>query len=350
MVSILRRLRKTKVKDYAYISARVRVMRRSLIPRDDYRKLLNMEFNEIVRYLEETQYKKEIDELTHKYSGVRLLEYALNMNLCATYNKLVRISSGTPRALITEYLRKWDVQNIKSIIRGKLFGFPDEEIKESFVGAGEYKYEDLVALLSKDTVEDVISALQETPYYRILKDVETRPLSEIEDELDKLYYTRLLDIRPESADVRYLLEFIKMEVDLKNIKTILRLKIEDGSFEEIMKSIIPGGYQISLDEARKLANMSWDELMKSLESYWFWDAVSEKVKEEEVPLSILEVYLDKYWCNTVISKSNHYPLSILPVLAYIILKKVETDNLRIIARGKLEGVSKEAIEEQLVIV
>ncbi len=349
MVSILRRLRRTKVRDYAYISARVRVMRRSLIPADEYRKLLNMEFNEIIRYLEETQYKKEIDELTHKYSGVRLLEYALNMNLCATYNKLVRISSGIPRALVTEYLRKWDVQNIKSIIRGKLFGFPDEEIKESFVGAGEYKYEDLVALLSRDTVEDVINALQGTPYHEILKEVGTKPLSEIEDELDKLYYTRLLDIRPESEDVRYLLEFIRMEVDLKNIKTILRLKVEDGTYDEIMKSIIPGGYQISVDEARKLANMSWDEVMRGLESYWFWDAISEKVKEG-APLSILEVYLDKYWCNTVISKSNHYPLSILPVLAYIILKKVETDNLRIIARGKLEGVPKEAIEEQLVIV
>ena len=350
MVSILRRLRKTKVKDYAYINARVRVMRRSLIPRDEYRKLLNMEFDEIVRYLEETQYKKEIDELTHKYSGVRLLEYALNLNLCRTYNKLVRISSGLPRALIMEYLRKWDVQNIKSIIRGKLFGFPNEEVQESFVGAGEYKYEDLTAILSKETIDDVINAFQGTPYFNILKEVGSKPLSEIEDELDKLYYTRLLEIRPESQDVRYLLEFIKMEIDLKNIKTILRLKIEDGSFDEIMKSIIPGGYQITLEEARKLANMSWDELIKSLETYWFWKAISDKMGEEEVALSILEVYLDKYWCETVIRRSHHYPLSILPVLAYIILKKVEVDNLRIIARGRLEGIPREIIEEQLVIV
>ena len=43
---------------WAYLVARTKVMKRKLIPKDEYRKLLNMEFNEIVRYLEETEYKK----------------------------------------------------------------------------------------------------------------------------------------------------------------------------------------------------------------------------------------------------------------------------------------------------
>lgn len=349
MVSLLRRLKKTKVKDYAYINARVRVMRRSLIPKDDYRKLLNMEFQGIVRYLEETQYKKEIDELTHKYTGIRLMEYALNQNLCRTYNKLVNIASGIPKALIVEYLRRWDVQNIKSIIRGKMFGFSNQEIQESFVGAGELKYEDLVALLSKDSLDEIIKSLNGMPYYGILKEIGTKPLSEIEDDLDKLYYSRLLEIRPESQDIRYLIEFIKMEIDLKNIKTILRLTIEDAPPEEILKSIIPGGYQITEEEARKLAGTRWDELVKSLESYWFWDAIADKITEER-SVSRIEVFFDKYWGETVIKKSNYYPLSILPVLSYIILKKAEVDNLRIIARGRLEGIPREILEEQLVIV
>ena len=43
---------------WAYIVARVKVMKRSLIPSEEYRKLLNMSFDEIIRYLEETAYKK----------------------------------------------------------------------------------------------------------------------------------------------------------------------------------------------------------------------------------------------------------------------------------------------------
>ena len=43
--------------------------------------------------------------------------------------------------------------------------------------------------------------------------------------------------------------------------------------------------------------------------------------------------------------SHVYPLSVLPIVDYIIRKKIEVDNIRIIARGKESGLDTDQIKE-----
>lgn len=344
-----RRLKRTKPSEWAYITARVRVMKRKLIPKEEYSKLLNMDLHEIIRYLEESQYKKEIDELANRYKGIELMDYALSLNLSRTYNKLINISKGLPRMLIVDYLKRWDFWNLKNIIRGKSFGFSIEEIEATLIPAGELNMEFLKSLLLKETVDEVLKEFQNQPYYHILEKLtQACPISEFEDELDKYYYLNLASIHSDSIDMRYFVDFIRMEIDIKNVKTLLRLKIEEATPEEIASKIIPNGYQLSEEELRKLATLEIEEIIKNFENYWFYDKTLEDIGK--VPLSRMEVIFDKIWAERVIRRANHYPLSILPVLAYIVLKKMEVDNLRIIARGKAENLSVEAIKDQLVIV
>ena len=47
--------------------------------------------------------------------------------------------------------------------------------------------------------------------------------------------------------------------------------------------------------------------------------------------------------------SHIYPLSVLPVLDYLIRKKIEVDNIRIIARGKESEMGSDIIKSLLVI-
>jgi len=329
---------------WAYIVARVRVMKRSLIPQEEYRKLLNMDFNEIVRYLEETEYKKEIDELSYKYSGPRLLDYALSLHLFRKYKRILDVSFGMAKELILEYLKRWDVWNIINILRGKLANVSPEEIEETLVPVGEFSYDFYKSLVVKE-VDEIVKSFDRTPYYETLSKVGQAPLNEIEDELYKIYYSRIVAMRPAEQALKLFVDFIRKEIDLKNIKTILRLKMDEVPVDTIMDRVIPGGYQLSVDEARKLAAMTLDELTKSLEGYWFGKGL-----EIGDRFSRMEVKLDSTWMQEVARRANHYPLSILPVLHYMCLKKLEADNIRIIGWGKWEGVPNEAIEEQLVMV
>lgn len=333
-----------KTAQWAYIVSRVRVMKRSLIPSDEFTKMMNMDFNEVVRYLEETGYKQEIDEFSYRYTGPQLIDYAISTNLFRIYSRIVDVSFGLAKELIMEYLKKWDIWNTTNIIRGKISNASNEQIEETLVPVGEFSQEFFKSLLAKD-LDEITKSFEGTPYSEPLSRLTPDNIAEIEDELYRIYYSRLVSMRPSEQALKLFIDFVKMEIDVKNIKAILRLTLEEESAEDIMGRIIPGGYQLDADEARKLSAMDWDELTKSLEGYWFWKGI-EAVED----FARLEINLDKAWLKAVAGKANKYPLSILPVLHYMNLKKIEADNLRIIGWGKWEDLSNEAVEEQLVVL
>ena len=88
----LKQQKELKLGKYPYTYVRVMVMKSLLFKKDDYHKMLKMGFNEIAKFLQDTNYKKEISELGTEHSGADLLELALNRNLAASFKKLVRIS------------------------------------------------------------------------------------------------------------------------------------------------------------------------------------------------------------------------------------------------------------------
>jgi V/A-type H+-transporting ATPase subunit C len=330
---------------WAYIVARTKVMKSRLLKAEDFRKLLNMDFDEIVRFLEETEYKKEIDEMGYKYTGPRLLDYALYSNLAKTYRKILQVSFGEAKYLVGEYLKKWDIWNLINVLRGKSARIEPEVIEETFVPAGELSADYLKSLLVKE-IEEIVKEFEGTLYYPALSKIGTAPMNVVEDELYKTYYRRLLDIPQREFETKLFVNFIRMEIDIKNIKTILRLKVDDAGIDEIMERIIPGGFEITEDEARKLVAMPLDELLKSLEGYWFWKGIEAEITD----LAEVEVEFDRVWIQTIAKRASNYPLSVLPVLQYIVLKKVEVDNLRVLGWGKWQGLPNEEIERQMVIL
>jgi V/A-type H+-transporting ATPase subunit C len=88
--------------------------------------------------------------------------------------------------------------------------------------------------------------------------------------------------------------------------------------------------------------------VRALEDYSYWKAISD-VSEELSSLWNVETRLDKYAQSYITSISYYYPLSILPVLSYIISKKIEIDNLRIIVRGKETALKEDIIKTHLVM-
>ena len=77
---------------YSYTNTRVRVMKSKLIDSSEYSKLMKMSLDQIARYLQETEYKKEIDEMGTTYEEANLIEYALNRNLANSFKKILDFS------------------------------------------------------------------------------------------------------------------------------------------------------------------------------------------------------------------------------------------------------------------
>lgn len=342
--------KKKGTSNYAYAVTRVRAMKSKLLPRETYPRLLNMSIDEITRFIQESEYKRDIDELAMKYSGGDLAEHALNMNLALTYRKLLRITAGEPNYLVMAYLKRYDIWNIKTLLRGKLYNASVEEILESLISGGELTYTILSALASKATYQEIIEALKETEYYPLLQEFDGTNLAYIENELDKMYYSGLFNAigKPRSKDRKLFFRFVKQEVDVKNLVTLFRLKKAGvEQLDEIMPLMIEGGLELNIE---KLASLPFEEFIENLRKTQYWDAISGVVGPDMDSLTVLESRLARYHLESATTHSHVSPISIVPIMDYIIHKNNETNNLRIIFRGKEAGLDDTLIKDQLVVI
>lgn len=84
--------KRTGLVPYEYVCTRLRVRKSKLLAREDYLRMLNMSIPEITRFIEETQYKKEIDELGTSFSGIDLLR----SHSAGTWPRNTRTSRRSP--------------------------------------------------------------------------------------------------------------------------------------------------------------------------------------------------------------------------------------------------------------
>ncbi|MDF1534426.1 MAG: V-type ATP synthase subunit C, partial [Methanosarcinaceae archaeon] len=297
--------------NYAYFATRVRAMKSKLLPKETYPRLMNMGISEITRLIEESGYKREIDELARTYSGVDLIEHGLNQNLAETFTKLINISEGEPNYLITEYLKNYDIWNIKTILRGKYCNASIDEIKESLVSAGQFSYTFLSELAGKSSYVEVIADLEGTEYHSILKDYDETNLSVTENRLDKMYYDGLFNIigKSKSKDRKLFATFIKTEIDIKNLKTLFRLKKAQVGSDEILDLIIDGGLELNIKNIKKLLPLSYNDFILALNKYSYWDSISDAVTSDTGSLINVETQLTKHSLKSASSFSHVYPLS-----------------------------------------
>ena len=114
-------------------------------------------------YYRETEYKQEIDELSATFKGIDLIEVALIWNLAKEYQKILEITPGNLKQFTQAYLRRWDIQNVLTILRGKMQGEKAGKIKEILVPAGSLDRDILDRLLQKTIPTRIIEALKGIP-------------------------------------------------------------------------------------------------------------------------------------------------------------------------------------------
>ena len=122
---------------YIYVSTRLRVRKAKLLAPEEYQRMLNMSLPEIIRLIGETEYQKEVDELGTSFEGIDLIEVALSWNLAKEYQRVIDLAPGALKEFTMAYLRRWDIYNVLTILRGKMQG-----LKEGKITRTDYLRED----------------------------------------------------------------------------------------------------------------------------------------------------------------------------------------------------------------
>lgn len=342
---------------YPYTYVRTNVMRSKLLKKEEYKKLLKMKLNEVTRYLEESEYKKEIDEIAVHYSGYDLIELALNKNIEKSFQKLKRISPDELNLLIKAYLMRNDVWNIKTIIRGKYTKEEDEKIKRLLLIAGVLEADFYETLMKKETIEDVLRAVPFLNFREIKpalqKFREKNILVDIENALDKHYYNYLMEFtKTLPKQGKLFKEFLESEIEILNILMVLRLRKENIAKEEIKNYLI-----LTDDESknrkilRLLAADNLENIPEKISNKELRDVLEKGLKSYKDTGSLIdtESRLYKYLLRKSTLLIHQHPLSVDVILGYMFAKELELKNLKTLIKGKQIGLSDEFIENELVI-
>tara|TARA_Y100000310_G_scaffold117117_1_gene115823 strand:+ start:1217 stop:2146 length:930 start_codon:yes stop_codon:yes gene_type:complete len=308
-------------------------MKGALIKREQWAQLLKMGPNELLRWLQDSGYKPEIDELGVEKRDLTQLEMALTKNLMRALEKLHRISDEKVQEVLAVYVKRYDLENFKTIVRGKMTHVASDELKKLIIPSLNHSAEYFDELLAMESVENVLKAI---PY-----DVAGDDLFALENALDRAYFEELsllIDrIRGQGVPMK---AFLQAELDNMNIKMILRLKKEEYEIEDIKKYLIEPSKDIlelvEIESNTKIIGRLRKEKFVSLEG-------------DEPQLTDVEIDLD-----TALLKKEHllmhqHPLTVSVILGFMLTKEIEVKNLKVLVKGKMLGLEEQYLEKLLIV-
>jgi V/A-type H+-transporting ATPase subunit C len=274
------------------------------------------------------------------------------------FTDILGYCKGDLREMLERYLTRWDIWNIKTVLRGKYCGATAEDIQEDIVAAGKFDEEYINVLISLDGVEDVLRELKKGEGLTIPDNVlasyqESKNLAPIEDYLDKLYYGRALAcVRCRSTAERMYKQFLCKEVDVTNLMTLMKLKKHGLSLDHPEDYFIEGGDDLQVRTLVELSRSeSMDQMVSELANYSFYPDIKDALEEMKQTGSLTPVGLamQRHLLQSSEKFSHLYPLSVLPIMDFMLRKKQEVDNIRIIARCKESALEPDQIKKLLVM-
>ena len=348
--------------EYDYVNARIKGMKSRLLAPPLFETLiLKPDVESIIAELENTPYKQEIEKATVQYSGIKCIEVALRKDFANTFRKILGfMKGGESETYINILLSRWDIQNIKTILRGKNIHMTSAEIVECLVPAGQLDDTTLIELIKQPDVKAVIDLLATwgieyaKPLTRNFKEYsEKRDLTILEYAIDKFYYENALEkLGEDSYDDRILLDMITTEIDVTNIKNVLKMIRDKIEIEEAETFLIKGGITLNIEKLLSmLRSGTLEGAIKVLDAtpYKFLSELPADVFKTE-KISLFEKELEKYLIKRGISRFLGDPLSIAVAVGYVWAKYNEITNIRIIARCKTADITEKEIREELFYV
>ena len=347
--------------DYGYANARIRGMKSLLISAGFYDRLLkSTSFDDVVGSLNTTAYGRELSEVMIKESGLKGFDEALRRNIVKSFNKVSHAVDDDGRQLMGILLGRWDVGNVKSILRGKNLGATSDAILESLIPGAEIDEASLLEMVKSRDVRDCVDTMAtlRIPYAVPLTGAfpdyaAKRSLAVLEIALDKFYYARAFaGVQGNDINSTMVREALAREIDAENIMTLLRIVKEDIDRREGMVFLIAGGRELALWRLEEVAGRrTIEDCVQALSETSYHDLIAESMPSyfETGSLTGLQRALEQQAVRRGLKMWKADPLTIAGVIAYVWAKTNEIVNLRVIARGKQVGMPVDKMREALVL-
>ena len=320
--------------DYLQATARVRAKENGMVTGRDFAKMVD------AKNAEEA-FKVLSDAAICQGCSMGDYEAAFRNNLKETYELVASIA---PDPEIVEIFRlKYDGHNLKTAVKGKKTG---GAIENRLSPLGNVPAEELLRELAEGRFNRVPQAMGKAA----LEAAELLARTGDPQAVDILVDRAMLETMAKKAHDfgnPFLTSFVEAQVDIANIRTVIRLK-RMGKDAMALKKILAEGGSISVRRLLELYPRGYDELLGYLSTTPYgktlepcYDAI-----RAERSLTLFEKLCDNHMV-AMLDRARLIPFGIEPLVAYLYAKECETKAARIVLASKLAGVPSEQITERL---
>jgi vacuolar-type H+-ATPase subunit C/Vma6 len=253
--------------------------------------------------------------------------------------------------LAVQYLRKYDVLNIKIALRGVLM-----KKTASMVPLGLMEHlellEELSIAKSIDEIAHVLLRCDLGEYVFILKNIQGkdgRSILQAETDLDRFYYRSIASAMRRMDDGGLLTQALGVMIDMTNLQAVFRSVIGGKDFPG--EFMIDGGHMLSVGEIKELLSLKLTEIVKRLEHTEYAPSAQEICKncEAEENIILVDKVIEKHKFRLLREILSSKILSPTNLLWHLILKEMEIRNVRLILKALADGMSTSEIKDYLVV-
>ncbi len=332
-----------------YVVLRTHARISDLLDMDQMKKLADAsdveEFLEQVKKTSYGEFDVKIDEKT-----ALNLEKNFTKKFIERIEEIVKITPNKMGDFLRAYFDfRFEILNLKRILRGKSTDTSEEEIKDSLITMDPYSINDYDELIRAESLEELVTMLSGTPYEGLQEKLslytEHDALWPMELELNHIYAGNILRLTEElPAEDRHIVNsLVKYETDVENVLiAIKRRGKEDLNLDEIF----PVTYGIDKDDLKKIIeaeNLSQtiDELKQP------YHEVLAPIKTGDIALVRAMLRKGKYEAATKARAGNQFGFNV--ILAFLVYSEIEKDNLVGLSWGKAQGLDSEKLLKYIVI-
>lgn len=332
-----------KFSKHSFESGKLGVKKSQLFSLEKLHELENLSFDELLKFLEEHGFREEIDTSYLSYQGFYLIEKILNDHLSKEYGDVFSISSTHLKSFLSSFYFKYQIHNFMVVVR--CFDSGEKDISPYLIGNSFEKVKFLKAfeMPSKEDSFIYLAKKLSLDSTKVLEEY-SKGIYYMENYLYSQYYSRLFStkLRFNFLDEKKYLSSIKKTVDLLNVRTYLRLRIQELDSLNFSDFFVIGGkytqsYFTSLDFLEFLEVIS--KLMEEFEVSSSCDA-----KNCLVEFDLLLSKQKKKFQSTLSSSSFGSPFYILK---YFLDLEAQMNELRILLKSKYLGMEKKELHEVL---
>ena len=247
--------------DYAYLHGRVSLLAEGLISQDQLLALLDCTVDEEPKIL----HAASLPQLDPSViSDANLLEQGLITDLVEDFITLGRALTGTARDLLVYWARRFELSNLKAIIRGKMAQESLDTIHSRLIDIGPFASLPVEKLARTEDVAELLRVVETTPYADIARQArrvyeKQQQLFALDAAIDRRYFVGLTK-RAKTAgtgDSEPLRALIGSIIDRTNLSWLLRYRFAyELAPAEAYYLLIPAGYLLDSHMLLKLAQLN----------------------------------------------------------------------------------------------